>query len=183
MGLIRSPLSYAYNVQINRSTETMPFSLVLSRQPPGPTTVDLANLIPNDMTDPSQTQSFPVDFSPSWTSLVRKMDEKLESAHDTTSASSDKTLRRMLQVRPAQQVFVDRKPMGVAESACIVESVRMASAPTTKLLPKTLARFKAIYATKYLVTVDKNGIHNKFPIAKVTPVPSRNHCRDEVVTA
>lgn len=38
--LFVQPLTYVYDTQVYRSTNTTPFSLVLTRHPPGPTTFD-----------------------------------------------------------------------------------------------------------------------------------------------
>lgn len=44
------PLTYAYNSQGHRVTNLPLFGLVLSRQPPGPTTVDSRTSLPTDAT-------------------------------------------------------------------------------------------------------------------------------------
>lgn len=51
------------------------------------------------------------------------------------------------------------------------ESARVANAPRTKLLSKTVVPFKVIPETPDTITVDGNCIHNPVSIDLVTLVP------------
>lgn len=51
------PFTYAYNTQVHRSKNTIPRSLVLNRQPPGPSLLTKSTNLPDSGSDPTSPQA------------------------------------------------------------------------------------------------------------------------------
>lgn len=157
------PLTNANNVQVHRSTDNTPFIVVLSCQPSGLTTANMASAIPDKKMEPPQLQSFCSRFLLQMYVRHKEMDAKLVTAQACYKRTSDRTVGHKPQLRPGKPVFADRP------SAQMNESARMASAQVRKLLPKTFGTFKQICATPHTGTVNKNGIHNIISIRPSDP--------------
>lgn len=65
------PLTYAYNIQVHRSTNMAPCGLVLSRKPPGPNTVTKMKNFPPDMNNVSPAARLVIRLMVRMTAMIK----------------------------------------------------------------------------------------------------------------
>ena len=142
------PLTYAYNAQVHRSTNATPFSLVLSRHPPGPILEQSTDPISKPST-PERTKYVKTRMLSRIQDLMAGTDKRLESAQAAYKRYRDRKARVLAPIKPGQSVFVDRATLPKSDEL-----------PNSKLLPKTEDPYAVIGATAQTVTIDENGIQN-----------------------
>lgn len=128
------------------------FRLVQSRQPTGPTTLNLARTIPDDIKEPAEPISFQNKFLHQLDLLHKRTDAKLRTSRERYSCH----LNRTVQGTPLEQM---------PESAC------MKNAPITKLLSNITGPFKIISVTPDNIKVNENGIHSTVSVDRVPLAP------------
>ncbi|CDF32918.1 unnamed protein product [Chondrus crispus] len=141
------PLTFAYNTQVHRSTETTPFDLVLTRPPSG-------LILPEDPRTPVQYKR----------ATLRKLRDALDRARTKLSASQkrykddfDKKVRFRPVVVAGDFVYVDRPPR-----------------PLTSVERRTRAQegpFRVRSATDTTVLIEQDGVENRVSIDRVTKMP------------
>lgn len=154
-------LTNAHSTQFHPSTGTTPFTLVLSRQPPGPTTLYPASDSPDNMTGELESVSFRNRFFYQLDILRKETDAKHKKAQAHYKRNFDRTIWRMPQLQLREHVFFDIPLVQMTESA------RMAGAHLTKSLQKTVVQFKVISVAPDTVTLDDNGILNTISVDRV----------------
>ena len=105
------PLTFAYNTQVHRSTETTPFDLVLTRAPSG---LILPGTVPQDAGTHREDPRTPVQYK---RATLRKLRDALDRARTKLTASQkrykddfDKKVRFRPIVGAGDFVYVDRPP-------------------------------------------------------------------------
>ena len=159
------PLTYAYNMQVHRSTGTTPYDLVLTRHPQPITVRD----------EESRTaipQSEPDDPTPAQMKriILRRLRVALQSARIRMTEAQkrykqnfDKSVRFTPQFKAGDYVYIDRPPR--QPDAAPEEEV------TKKLLPRGLGPYKIQSVSENTVTVDEDGLLNTVSIDRVTLAP------------
>ena len=163
------PCTYAYNMQVHRTTGTTPFDLVLTRHPP--------NIIVRDIPAAgsySVTESNLSDAARKKV-ILRRIAQSLQEAKTKMSAAQrrykedfDNQVRHLVKVKDGDMVYVDRPPRHLDQDSD--EDVKI----TKKLLPKTTGPYKVIRSTPDTVTISQDGLENTISIDRVTVAPSRS---------
>ncbi|CDF39905.1 unnamed protein product [Chondrus crispus] len=165
------PLTFAYNTQVHRSTETTPFDLVLTRPPSG---LALPGTVPQDAVSNTEDPRTPVQYK---RATLRKLRDALERARVKLTAAQrryqadfDKKVRFRPVIEVGDLVYVDRPPRPLTST----ERGDLPSndgGPSVKLLPKTEGPFRVRSATETTVVVDQDGVSNRVSIDRITRMP------------
>lgn len=142
--------TYDYNVKIYRSMGTTSFILIFSRQQPGPTKLDPARSIPDNMKELPDSTSFRNRFLRQRTFFANKETPTLILSMPYYKCKFDRTVQRTLQFNLVQYHSFDRLP------ATKTEPARMANVPLTKLLLKGIGQFRIALVTPNADSVEKN---------------------------
>ena len=104
------PLTYAYNIQVHRSTGTTPYSLVLSRHPPNPSIESFPTVVPTDSDESVSINEMKKRVLLRFAEAIKRADTR----STTQQAQYKRYFDRAAQVAPAyeagQYVFVNRPP-------------------------------------------------------------------------
>ncbi|CDF40922.1 unnamed protein product [Chondrus crispus] len=165
------PLTFAYNTQVHRSTETTPFDLVLTRPPSG---LALPGTVPQDAVSNTEDPRTPVQYKRATLRKLRDALErtrvKLTAAQRRYKADFDKKVRFRPVIEKGDRVYVDRPPRPLTST----ERGDLPSndgGPSVKLLPKTEGPFPVRSATETTVVVDQDGVSNRVSIDRITRMP------------
>ena len=140
------PLTFAYNTQVYRSTETTPFDLVLTRPPSG---LELRSIVPQyTVSSTEEPRTLVIDF--------------------------DKKVRFRPFIAVGDFVYVDRPPR-LLTSTERGDLPSDGGEPSVNLLPKTEGPFRVRSATETTVFVDQYGVSNRVSIDRVTQMPRGPH--------
>ena len=166
------PLTYAYNMQVHRSTGTTPFDLILSRHPPSIAIRD----VPQDSEDvPDRTDT--VAFKRYLLRRVRKVLARA-SARNTAAQQRykddfDKKVRFRPVLHPGDEVFIDRPPQGALasdkEDLVVDDYIERVS---KKLLMKSHGPYKLVSVTERNVMVQADGLLRNVSIDRITKKPT-----------
>ena len=167
------PLTFAYNTQVHRSTETTPFDLVLTRAPSG---LVLPGTVPQDAGTHREDPRTPVQYKRATLRKLRTALEcargKLTTAQERYKASFDRKVRYRPVIVVGDYVYVDRPPRPLRraerDSAEITDGD---GNPAVKLLPKAEGPFRVRSATDTTVVIDQDGVSNRVSIDRVTKMP------------
>ena len=158
------PLTYAYNMQVHRTTGTTPFDLVLTRHPPG--------IAVNEPAAGAQQTVPDVNMTPAMFKrmTLRRLRHVLTEARSTMTqaqqlykANYDRQVRFFPTFKPGDAVFIDRPPR-----------TRLSDDPedmAKKLRPQSRGPFKVVAVHDHTVKIDENGLHNVVNIDRVSRAP------------
>ncbi|CDF38306.1 unnamed protein product [Chondrus crispus] len=168
------PLTFAYNTQVHRSTETTPFDLVLTRPPTG---LILPGTVPQDAGTHMEDPRTPVQYK---RATLRKLRDALDRARTKLTASQkqykdnlDRKVRFRPVVRAGDFVYVDRPPRTLTsvERRMRVQSPTDTEDLSVKLLPKAEGPFNVRSATDTTVLIEQDSVENRVSIDRVTKMP------------
>lgn len=104
------PVAYAYNVQVHKSTNTTPFSLVLLRHAPGPTTPSQPSVLSSvSYVDPG-LRWLKLSHQHKIAALQAKASLQLEEQGSQYKRHYNAKVRVKAESLPNQKVFVDKLP-------------------------------------------------------------------------
>lgn len=159
---------------MHKSTNTSPFSFVLSQRPPGPrTTVSQPSALASD--------SY-VDIAPGWLRL--NLQSKTAAVHVKAKSQLkrrdawykrhyDASVHTEPEFVLSQSGFIDKLPLISKANA----ADEMANASYNKLLTRKTGPFRAIKMQPHRVVIDKERRPNTVPLHKITTAPGmRRHC-------
>ena len=154
------PLTYAYNLQVNRTTGQPPFKRALTRQPPDTVFID------DGMRLDDVNQLSPEEAR---LKVLQRAKDLIERASARTSQQQapykeahDKKVRSLVHIRPGDEVFIDNPPTLGASSSY---------GPNTKLSKKTSEAYEVIQVTHTTVKVLIDGIEDIVSLDRVTRAP------------
>ena len=101
------PLTYAYNMQVHRSTGTTPFDLVLSRHPSGILTESVGHL-PEGTTNARSSAAVKRNTLKRLRYALSRAKVDLTKAQQRYKHDFDRRVRTLLRVETGQMVFVDK---------------------------------------------------------------------------
>ena len=161
-------LTFAYNTQVERSTETTPFDLALTRPQSG---LALPGTVPQDDASNTEGLQTPVQYK---CATPRKLRDALERTRVELTAAQRRyktDFDRKVRFRPFIAVgdvfYVDLPPRPLTSTER-GELPSDGGASSVKLLPKTEGPFRVRSATESTVVVDQTGISNRVSINRVT---------------
>ncbi|CDF32213.1 unnamed protein product [Chondrus crispus] len=160
------PLTYAYNMQVHKSTGTTPFDLVLTRHPPGISVQAPSSAIPSpNGSEPTSAQMKRITLQ-RVRKILSRAGTKLTHAQAQYKRNFDKAVRTLPSFEVGQEVFLDRPPDFSATPLENEDGHR-------KLLPKTTGPYRFIKAPVDgdTVTIERNGLLDAVSINRVTKVP------------
>lgn len=160
------PLMYSFNTQVHRSTNCIPFPLVLSCEPPRATTPVGPAALPNDVTQPQTTPSF-------LPHILRRL--------STVRTHADKSLTAAQRRYKYYFYYAVRPPIVIAAGQELVEfratkathstAERMVKAPRTKLLPRWTGPFRFLAANEDTIKILEDSMDNTISIDRVSVAP------------
>ena len=168
------PLTFAYNTQVHRSTETTPFDLLLTRPPSGPI---LPGTVPQDAGTHREDPRTLVQYK---SATLRKLRDALDRAQTKLTASQkrykddfDKKVRFRPVVGAGDFVYVDRppRPLTSVERRTRAQDTTGTDELSVKLLPRTEGPFRVRAATDTAVLIEQDGVENRVSIDRVTKMP------------
>ena len=160
------PLTYAYNMQVHKSTGTSPFNLVLTRHPPGiAVTTPSTGMDGVDASEPSPAQFKKLTLK-RIARLLEKAKTSLSRAQARYKADFDKRVRVTPHFTPRDEVFLDRPPRRAANPEANLEN-----AISRKLLPATMGPYPVIDANEDVVTIRVDGLPMTVSIDRCTRAP------------
>ena len=168
------PLTFEYNMQVHRSTETTPFDLVLTRPPSG---LILPGTVPQDAGSHREDPLTPVQYK---RARLRKLRDALDPARMKLTASKrrykdyfDKKVRFYPVVGPGDFVYFDRpsRPFTSVERRTRAQGTTGTDDLSVKLLPKTKDPFRVRSAADTMVLIEQDGLENRVSIDPVTKIP------------
>ena len=158
------PLTYAYNMQVHRSTGTTPFDLVLTRHPPGISVSMPTSAVPPDRhTEPTTAQMKRITMR-RLRQVLARASEKMTQAQAQYKRHFDKTVSALPEFRPGEEIFLDRPPDFSATALENEDGHR-------KLLPKTTGPYRVISSNENTVIIDRDGLRDTVAIDRVTRAP------------
>lgn len=105
------PPTYAYNTQVHRSTITSPFSLVLSRHPPGPTMLPEMGVLHTDVSRETTVQATHLSLQERIKALHARADRHARASEHRYKRNHDKLVRIVQTFAPVDMVFIDRSQL------------------------------------------------------------------------
>lgn len=162
-------LTYVYNTHVHRSTNTTPFSLVLSRHPPGRTLLPAKQAYHTYVSRQTSVQATRRALEALIHTLPAKADAHMCSSQQRYKRDYDKLVRVTSKFTPGDMVFVDRSPL----SATVTTSASaMANATYNKLLIRALGPFHVNSVQPHTLTIEEDGIPNTISIDRATRAPT-----------
>lgn len=155
---------------MHRSTNTTSFSLVLSRQPPGPTNFDTPSALSTDAYHETHPQVLQTQLLNRVQGLRSRVDDCLKAAQGRYKQDYDSKVSQIQTITPGQMVFIDRPPLLATPAR---SAVKMAQSSYNKLIPRTLGPFQVVSVTPHTLTIDENGIHKQVKIDWASAAPNR----------
>lgn len=163
-------LTFAYNTEVNRSTGTIPFSLVLLRDLPGPITFDRLSAL-------LKATNYATARSVLWFLLL----QRIPLMRDTTEKNLS-TMQRRYKNRhdygvcpvtsfiPGQRVYNDCTPLSA------IATDWLATDSYSKLLPQKLGPYCTLSVSAKSITIEEVGIPNTISpyCAFITPQSKSN---------
>ena len=168
------PLTFAYNTQVHRSTETTPFDLVLTRPPSG---LIIPVTVPQDAGIHREDPRTLVQYK---RASLRKLRDALNRAQTKLTASQkrykedfDKKVRFRPVVGAGDFVYVDRppRPLTSVERHTRAQGTTGMDELSVKILPRTEGLSRVCSATDTTVLIEQNGVENRVSIDCVTKMP------------
>ena len=168
------PLTFAYNTQVHRSTETTPFDLLLTRPPSG---LMQPGTVPQDAGTHREDPRTPVQYK---RATLRKLCDELLRARTKLTASQkrykddfDKKVRFRPVVGAGNFIYVDRppRPLKSVERRTSAQGTNGTDELSVKLLPRTEGPFRVRSATDTPALIEQDGVENRVSIYGVTKMP------------
>jgi len=156
------PLTYAYNLQVNRSTGTAPFNLVLSRIPPSAVIAARATAHPADGPQTPTTAQAKRSILRRYESALSLAKERLTATQRRCKRDFDRKVMEGPHLKEGDEVFLD-KPEGNSDEPPDV---------TRKLAPTTSGPFKVLATDRDTVAIEVNGLRDVVCRDRVTKVPT-----------
>ena len=172
------PLTFAYNTQVYRSTETNPFDLELTRPPNG---LVLPGAAPQDTGSNREDPRTPVQYK---RATLRKLRDAIDRARMKLTAAQKRykdDFDKMVRFRPVivagDFVYVDRplRLLTNVERRTHERDTTDAGPASVKLLPKTEGPFRVRSATDATVVINQDGVRNRVIMDRVTKMPRATH--------
>lgn len=126
------PPTYAYSGQVHRSTNDNPFSLVLSRQPPGPIGVEEKSAIYADQTEQIASLQLRLNLLKLLSRMVIKIKSKNSEAQQRQNLYLDKGFITHPKILPDQLV---KLPSNYRYNTLVPSYVQRLRVPTSSLRP------------------------------------------------
>ena len=155
------PLTYGYNCQVHRTTGTTPFSLVLSREPPGP-----MDIVPTKVADgeshgetltPRQMKARVLD---KLRLMSARAEEKARRAQVSYKRYFDRRVRHVPQFEVGDWVYIDNPPnLNMQTSTDEV---------SRKLKPKKAGPYQVKQVHSHTAVVDEDGLLNTVSTDRLT---------------
>ena len=161
------PLTYAYNLQVHRTTKFTPFELTLSRAPPNSIVSTTHSSAPPDAPRFTGKTLKEARIARTLRGLIERARTNMASAQGRYKRMADAKVRPISIPEKGNQVFVDRPP-----SSAKTVAERVADMPHSKLRPKTVGPYTVVSANRDTVTIDEDGVHNTVSIDRITPAPA-----------
>ena len=154
------PLTYAYNLQVNRTTGQPPFKLALTRQPPDTVFVDDGMELDDvDQLSPEEARLKVLHRAKD---LIERASARTSQQQARYKKAHDKKVRSIVQIRPGDEVFIDNPPSLGASSS---------DGPNSKLSRKASQAYKVIQVTDTTAKVLIDGIEDMVSLDRVTRAP------------
>ena len=166
------PLTYAYNMQIHRSTGTTPFYLVLSRHPSGILTESVGNL-PEGTVNVGSPAAVKRNTLNRLSYALSRAKINLTKAQHRYKRDFNKRVRTLLRVEPGQMVFVDKPTDYEGKHQNQTDEDRT----TKKLSYRRTGPYKVLKANDSTVTVEQDGLEVTVSIDRVTVDPVKGSGR------
>ena len=164
------PLTYAYNMQVHRTTGTTPFDLVLTRHPRSIALRDA----------PTGTEGLPDKLTPVQFKryTIRRLRSQLATAQDKMTAAQkrykedfDRKVRFRPVINVGDEVYVDRPPLTL-QARERSELERYQDEVSQKLLPRSYGPYKVEEVTDTNVAIRRDGLLVSVTLDRITKVPS-----------
>ena len=160
------PLTYAYNMQVHRSTGTTPFDLVLSRHPKGILTESVGQL-PEGTANAGSPAAVKRNTLNRLRYALSRAKVKLTKAQLRYKLDFDRRVRTLVRVEPGQMVLVDKPADYEGKHQDPMEEDRTIK----KLSYRTTGPYKVLKANESTVTVEQDGLQVAVSIDRVTVDP------------
>lgn len=163
-------LTYVYEAQVQCSTITTPFSLVLSRQTPGPTTVDNLFALPTNAYHETRPQGLRTHLLNQTPTLQSHVFNRLWTAQDQHERDYGAKICHVRAFPQEQMVSLDRPPLTVVSSK---NAKQLARSSYNRLMTRTLGPFRIVIVTSHKLIIDENGIHKTVSIDRASTALNR----------
>lgn len=131
--LFVQPLSYVYNTQLHRSTNTTEFSLVLSPNPAGPAPFVKDSALSSDTYCPIEPQALQAQLLARIKALHAQVNIRLASAQSRCKWDLDKNIKRTSAFAPKRLVFIKQPPLA---TSAVRDADKGATTMYNKFMPK-----------------------------------------------
>lgn len=163
------PLTYAYNTQVHRSTNVIPFSLVLSRQPPGPESTEYPTCLPTYFMTYIPVDKLRLRLHSRLSVMKAKIEANLTKSQRRYMKYFDRAVKFIPSIEPWMEVYIFKPP-----PSSKTQHVFLSSQPRSKTQHKTSGPFRVLAETSDTVIIREEGIHNTVSKYLPTVVPSGN---------
>lgn len=153
-----------------------PFSLILSRHPPGPTMTTLLTPFPMDTTDLTPKQ-LKLKFLQRLHHMMSETAKTLTKAQARYKRYLDRAVQFLPQFYMRQEVFLDRPPDQTKMTGKL-----LAISAKSKVMTKSTGLYMVLSATAYTVTLDEDSIPNTVSTDRVTLAPPLQSSSSPVVS-
>lgn len=159
--LFVQPLTYVYNAQVRRLTSFTPFSLLLSRHPPGPAMFDAPSALPTNAYHERHLQMLQTQLINQIQALQTLVNDRLGTAQSRYVWNHDANIRRVRTFTPKEMIFIDR-PLLSATISRNNELLTLSS--HNKLMLQSPEPFCVVSVTQHTLHIDINEIHSTVTI-------------------
>ena len=164
-------LTYAYNLQTHRATNTTPFSTALSRHPPIPPVESIPSAFPTDAEDSVSAGELKKRILGRFAKALKLADGTLDKTQRRYKKYFDRRVHLAPSFQPGSWVFLNRPP---ARALTPAERTSNEIAGRNKLLTKAYGPFQVVASSPETVTINEYGLRNTVSNdrARPTTMPS-----------
>ena len=156
------PLTYAYNMQVHKTTNTTPFALSLTRHPPEPV-IDAPTRPPSTAANPRGARARTIH---ALKEALAQASKSSQEAQQRYKRYFDSSVRLKAEFKTGDEVFVNRPPAYV-----LSQEEKDVGTPQSKLLDKSVGPFTVVRASPVTVTIREDGVEYTVSVDRCSKAP------------
>lgn len=157
------PLTYAYNSQLHRSKNLLPFILILAGQPLSPTTFIYPMLFPTDSATNTSTHVFRALTIQRLSTMRQDVDNRTKAGQPRYNGDHIRRIRNAsIKIEVGRQMHLDRPSVTTSTPECL------ASESNSKLLSVKMGLSRITEVSTTTVKIDEEDMRNSVSLDRNT---------------
>lgn len=161
------PHTNTFSTQVNRSTNTTLYSLVLAQQPPVLKVLYASSTVPTNAHGEPSTQSLRQQLEIRMQAIRTRTDAHLQEPQKQCESDYDRCVCKISTFHPGDLVFIDRLSLSKMKSG-IADNI--VTAAYNRLMPRSLGLFCNITTSSHFLVIDEYGAHSIVSADRATHV-------------